>query len=291
MYRLTFLVLLVIFYSELKAQLVEVDNNVISAGDVVFGATNFTKTPLFLKVEFTELQNTTEDYRLVYYNKLEPGYNSLFNLTRANGSGVPFFSYKTKVYRSDPVANVNLDFPYLIPLEPGNNATIFDVKNIDGFWGDENLKSWTATGFNSSPGDAVYAARTGEIVEIVGQERTGNSDFWYNTWTNVITVLQPDGTLILYKNIIVRDRNLKLNQKIFAGQILGEVAPDSHEIVILIYHNSGRSDDLLFIIPQFITTPGKVEMVNSLMNINVIHPKEIRGLEMTQREQRRILGK
>ncbi len=289
MYKQIFIVLFVFLFSELKAQLVEVVNNYTSGGDVVFGATNFSQTPVFLEVEFTELQNTVDDRKRLYLNRLAPGYNSIFTLTRAIGPGLPYFYYKVKAYRSDPVANVNLDFPYLVPLKPGTTATVFDVLNIDGFWGDKKLKSWAATGFNAQPGENIYAARQGEIVEIVGEVRNDDPELWYNTWTNIITVLQPDGTLISYKNVIDRDHKLKLNQKIYAGQVLGEVAPNSNGIIILIYHNIIKSDDLMFIIPQFVIDPGKIEMVNQAMNIKVVHPNEIRGLEMTKKEQRKIL--
>ena len=289
MHRLIVLIIIIFFCSNLEAQLVEVENNIISGGDVVFGATNFSKTPVFIKVEFTELQNTIDDDIRIYYRKLAPGYNNIFNLTRRVGAGVPYFYYKIKAYRSDPVAKVDLKFPYLIPLAPGKTAKIFDVKDIAGFWGDVIPKSWFATGFVAQPGDAVYAARTGEVVEIVENTRTDNPELWYNTWTNIITLLQPDGTLISYKNVIDREKKLKLNQKIFAGQILGEVVPGTNEIVVVIYHNSGINDELLFVVPQFVTAPDKVEMINSSMRIDVVHPIEIRGLEMSKKEQRKIL--
>lgn len=288
MYRFYLLILTALFYSGLKAQLVEVVNNSTSGGDVIFGATNFSKTPVFLKIEFTELQNTMDDDILIRVNKLMPGYNNLFTLTRGFSPNQPYFYYKTGTYRSDPMANVNLDFPYLIPLKPKRVATVFDVPNIDGFWGEVKLKRWAATGFNVQPGEKIYAIRTGEVVEIVGNERKSNSEFWYNTWTNCITVLQPDGTLITYKNVIDSDKKLKLNQKIYAGQVLGEVAPRKDEITIVIYHNT-LDGDLSFIIPQYVTEPNKIEMLNRTMQIDVVHPKEIRGLEMTKREQRKHL--
>ena len=169
-------------------------------------------------------------------------------------------------------------------------VTVFDVKNIDDFWGEKNLKVGLLQVLMHNPVKLFMRARQGEIVEIVGKERNDDPESWYNTWTNVITLLQPDGTLITYKNVIVnKSFKLKLNQKIFSGQVLGEVAPNSDGIVILIYHNILESDDLLFVIPQFVTEPGKIEMVNQSMNIKVVHPKEIRGLEMTKREQRKFL--
>jgi len=289
MFRFSLFLLLVFFYSGLNAQLAEVVNNTTSGGDVIFGATNFTKTPVFLKIEFTELQNTTDDEIRIYYRKLSSGYNNIFNLTRHVGAGSPYFYYNVEAYRSDPVAKVDLDFPYLVPFTPGKTVSVFDVKDINGFWGNEKLKSWAATGFKAQPGDKIYASRTGEVVEIVEQTRTEESEFWYNTWTNIVTLLQPDGTLISYKNVIDPNHELKLNQKILAGQVLGEVAPGADGIIVLIYHNSGVNDDLLFVIPQFFIESGKVEMVNSLMSIKVVHPNEVRGLEMTKREQRKYL--
>ena len=217
MYKRILLILFVFLFSELKAQLVEVVNDYTSGGDVVFGATNFTKTPVFLKVEFTELQNTTDDRVRIYLKKLSPGYNNIFTLTRGFGPGLPYFYYNIRTYRSDPAANVNLDFPYLVPLAPGKTATVFDVKNIDGFWGDKKLKSWAATGFNAHPGEEVYAARQGEIVEIAGEIRDGNPEFWYNTWINIVTVLQPDGTLISYKNVLPNSRPISFQMKSIMG--------------------------------------------------------------------------
>jgi hypothetical protein len=95
--------------------------------------------------------------------------------------------------------------------------------------------------------------------------------------------------LITYKNVIAKDKKPELNQKIQAGEILGEVAPNASEIVLLIYHNTLKSTDLQFIIPLFVTAPGKTEIVNSAQNIGVIHPVEVRGLEMTKKEQKKIL--
>jgi len=70
---------------------------------------------------------------------------------------------------------------------------------------------------------------------------------------------------------------------------LGEAAPGSSEIVLMIYHNTLKSNDLLFVIPLFVTAPGKTEILNSALNIEVVHPREVRGLEMTKKEQKKFL--
>ena len=283
-------VILILCFSYLpsEAQLVEVQYDYNNVGDCIFGAHNNSKTPLFINLFFTNIENTTFKERSPYVKKVDPGFTGLFTLLREE-ERAPQFIFNINTYRSNPLANINLDFPYLVPFAPGTLVKPVDIKDIAGFWGDTEPKSWKATGFSASPGEPVYAARQGQIVEITGADREGDSKTWYHAWTNAITLLQPDGTLITYKNIVDKDKKLELNQKIQAGQILGEVAPNSTEVVLMIYHNALSSSDLLFIIPLFVTAPGKTEILNSALNIEVVHPVEVRGLEMTKKEQKNLL--
>lgn len=272
-----------------NAQPVEVQANYTSIGDVEFVAYNNTPAPLFLNVNFADLQNTTFDEPLPYIKLLEPGFNTLFTLLRRPDGGVPRFNYQLKTFRSNPMALADLDFPYLIPLEPGEKATVFDVENIDGFWGSDEPESWNATGFDVKSGDPVFASRIGTIVEITGAVRDGEPANWYHTWTNSVTVLQPDGTLICYRNVIDPDEKLKVNEKIFAGEQIGVVPPDANELILLIFQHSLNSDELRFVIPQFVLSENEAGLLLSSPKTPVVHPAEIRGLEMSRRERRKIL--
>ncbi|HKI90481.1 MAG TPA: hypothetical protein VKA38_15755 [Draconibacterium sp.] len=289
MNRFAALFIFIFFVKLSDAQLVEVQANYNSVGDVDFVAYNNYKAPLFLNIDFADLENTTFNEPLPYIKLLVPGFNSLFTLQRDLDAEVPRFNYQIKYFRSNPMAKVNLDFPYLIPLATGTEAQTFDVNNVNGFWGTEVPKGWLATGFNVAPGQAVYAARNGIVVEVIGAERNTDSQTWYNGWINVITLLQPDGTLMCYRNVVDPKKKLKLGDKIFAGQQFGLVAPGSSELVLLIYQDSLNSDDLLFIVPQFVTAKDKAEMITSSEKYKVIHPKEIRVLEMSKKEIRKIL--
>ncbi len=271
------------------SQLIEVQADYNAVGDCVFSAHNNTKMPLFLNIDFADLQNTTFNETLPYIKKLTPGFNSLFTLQRDVDADVPRFNYQIKSYRSDPAANVDLDFPYLVPFAPGTKISPFDVENINGFWGSSEPNLWVATGFKAQAGMPVLASRKGEIVEIAGAVRSGDPQFWYNAWTNSITVLQPDGTLMCYKNVSDKNKTLQLGETVYPGQQMGEVAPNESEILILIYQNTLSSPDLLFIIPQFVTAPGKLQIINPSMNIEVVHPAEIRGLEMSKKEKKKFL--
>ena len=283
------LIFLFIGLYTVNAQPIEVQANYNSIGDVEFVAYNNTPAPVFLNVNFADLQNTSFDEPLPYIKKLEPGFNTLFTLQRDLDANAPRFNYDIKFFRSNPMAEINLDFPYLIPLKPGVTASVFDVKSIEGFWGSEEPDSWVATGFKVLPGQPVYASRTGTVVEVVGAVRDGEPANWYHTWTNSVTVLQPDGTLICYRNVVDKNKKLKVNEKVYAGEQIGVVPPNSNELILMLFQNSLSSDDLRFIIPQFVNGVGEIELLISSKEYKVEHPEKIRGMEMTRRERRKLL--
>ena len=269
------------------AQPVEVQYDYNAMGDCIFGAYNNSKAPLFLHINFADLENTTFGEPLPYVKRLSPGFTNLFTLLRDPDGGVPRFNYEIKVYRSDPMAKIDLEFPYLIPFEEGRKVQVFDVEEIDGFWGSEGLDSWSATGFYAIPGDKVFACRKAVVVEVMGARRTG----WYNTWNNVITLLHPDGSLICYRNVVDAEELLEVGDQVYAGQQIGQVANGVDNIKLLIYHESMFTEDPLFLIPEFVVSEQNQSILNSTSSYVVVHPYEIRGLEMSKKEQKKILGK
>jgi hypothetical protein len=255
MVKLISFVIFLFIFLEINAQPVEVRADYNSAGDVHFVAYNNTKAPLFLNIRFDDLENTTFDEPLPYVRKLESGFNSLFSLLHDPGAGdYPRFHYDIKYFRSNPAARVDLDFPYLLPFQPGRVVQSLTVENINGFWGLAPLKSWSATGFKVQQGQKVFASRTGIITEIVTARRETNVMLFYNGWNYTITLLQPDGTLACYKNVVDVNNRLKVGQKVFAGQQLGEVSPGATELLFLVFHESFVSDEPVFVIPEFVVS-------------------------------------
>lgn len=287
---LTILVLVTIL--KLNAQLVDVQADYNAMGDCVFTAYNNTLAPVFLNIKFADLENTTFSEPLPYVKKLSPGFNNLFTLLRDQEADVPRFHYEIKVFRSNPIAKVDLQFPYLIPFEEGKHVKYFDVKEIDGFWGSEGLESWLAVGFYAQPGEDVYATRNGEVVEIVGKQRTGNSELWYHTWTNSVTLLQADGTLVCYHNVTMSEKELKIGDMVYAGQKFAKISNGADNLKLLIYHRSLFADGLLFVVPEFVTDEnGKHSILNASSDYAVNHPYDTRALEMSKKELKKILGK
>lgn len=288
MRRCISIIFLLLFHLAVQAQLAEVQADYNSTGDVVFSAFNNTPAPIFLNIDFADLENTTFNEPLPYIKMLEPGFNTLFTLFRVPDEDVPRFNYQIKVFKSNPWSIADLDFPYLIPLAPGEEIQVIDLKSLTGFMGPGEPESWNATGFAVQPGQQVYASRTGTIVEVAGAKRSGDPLTWYHTWNNSITLLQADGTLICYRNVIDNTKKLKAGQKVFAGQQLGEVAPGAEQLILVIFQHSLNSNNVRYIIPTF-ASEGKTGILLSSESYKVVHPGEIRGMEMTSREKRKFL--
>jgi hypothetical protein len=288
-YKFYSLIVLLLICIEANAQFAEVQANYNSSGDVDFVAYNNSPAPLFLNIDFADLENTTFNEPLPYIKLLQPGFNTLFTLHREPGADVPRFNHQIKIFKSDPWSLADLDFPYLIPLAPGEEVSPFEVKSLEGFWGSAEPQSWNATGFSVRPGQQVFAGRTGIIVEIAGAQRTGDPQTWYHTWNNSITLLQPDGTLICYRNVSDNTKKLKVGEKIFAGQPLGTSSAFSNELVVVIFQHSINSPDLRFVIPQFVTGEKETGVLLVSKRYKAIHPAEIKKLELTKKEIRRYI--
>ncbi len=286
-----FLLFFFLIFKSAFSQSVSVQADYNAMGDCLFSAYNNTQVPMFLNINLADLENTVFTEPLPYVKKLDPGFNSLFTLQRDPDADVPRFNYELKIFRSNPLAKTDLKFPYLFPFAEGRKVKAFDVKNIDGFWGQEGLKSWTATGFYATEGEQVFACRNGWVVEVAGAERSGEASTWYNTWTYTVTLLQDDGTLICYHNVSDRDKILKVGEKVFAGQAIGQISNGASELVVLIFRDSLFADSPTFIIPQFVFAHGQQGIVTTTTEYTVVHPDEIIGMEMTAREKRKILGK
>lgn len=289
MIKLLPLLFLIIISNSVYAQQVNVQADYNAMGDCLFSAYNNTKVPMFLNIDLADLENTVFTEPLPYVKKLDPGFNSLFTLLRDPDADVPRFTYQLRVFRSNPVAKVDLSFPYVLPFKTGEEVEVVAVDDIDGFWGQDEPESWYATGFSAQAGDEVFATRSGIIAEVVGESRSGEAQKWYNAWTNAITVLQEDGTLICYHNVIGDSKVLKVGEKVFAGQEIGKIAKNANTLVILIWHESLFSKSPRFIIPRFVSKQQEVPEILIVSNqYTVVHPQETLELEMSAKEKRKV---
>ncbi len=281
-----FFYLLISFFisTTVFAQKIEVQASYTDIGDVEFVAYNNTRVPLFLFINFADLSNATFDEALPYVKMVTPGYNDLFTLRRHLDAEAPRFNYEIDQFVSNPVANVDLDYPYLLPFKPQTkvqSVAIEDFKHpYKKFFAD-----YYSTIFKVLPAAPVYACRNGVVVAIKKDGVVPASA--YPGGYNSVTVLQSDGTLITYQNII--PKKLKEGKKIYAGEQIGNLLPQDSSLIIFITQNQLDSHELKPIIPKFQVDEEKVELVIGNRTFNVVHPKSVRGKEMTRREKRRHL--
>lgn len=257
-------------------------------GNSLFSAQNNAPFPVFLHVHFKEVSKLSFFEKQPYVKYLKPGFNELFKLEKSRERGIPKYDYEIKYLPSNPLVIVNLDFPYLLPFVEETLAVATKVNSIDGFTTNCHVKDWWANGFYAKPKQAVCASRTGIVVEIVN---LGDSVLPYEHCSNRITLLHADGTLASYLNVVSAEKKIKYDQKICAGELLGEIAPSSNDLIILFYKNKLFSNDLDFLIPKFQVNETIVKPLIYEKEYKVIHPISVRGLEMSKREKKKLLGK
>ncbi len=284
MKKLFYLLISFFFSTTVFAQKIEVQADYTDIGDVEFVAYNNTQVPLFLYINFADLSNATFDEVLPYVKMVTPGYNDLFILRRYLDAEAPSFNYEIDQFVSNPVANVDLDYPYLLPFKPQTtvqSVAIEDFKHpYKKFFAD-----YYSTIFKALPAALVYACRNGVVVAIKKDGvLTPNA---YPGGHNSVTILQPDGTLITYQNII--PKKLKEGKKIYAGEQIGNLLPQDSTLIIFITQSQLDSHELKPIIPKFQVDKESVELVVGNQILNVVHPKSVRGKEMTRREKRKHL--
>jgi len=94
-----------------------------------------------------------------------------------------------------------------------------------------------------------------------------------------------------YRNLEDSNTNLKIGEKIYAGQPIGKIARSANSLITIIYHESLFVDSPRFIIPRFVSKGNQAGILSFSQKYEVIHPDEIVGLEMSPKEKRIMIGK
>lgn len=273
----TFLVVCITLLS--GAQQVEVRADYDPDGNCLFSAYNNTPAPIFLKLNFADLQNTYFSGPLPFIQKLEPGYNDLFTLPRELSGDVPRFNYEISVVHSTPTPTIDLDFPYLLPFTPGSKVSTCELRDTLLLPDFEQRTEITGTNFVTQPNTPVLACRKGIIIAIQPYSRQ-KSKLAY-----ALTMLQPDGTLIAYYPVSIAPTQAKTGKTIYPGQTIGTTT--SANLKIVIYYKSLATQQIAFVVPQFVIKEKHTEILHSGQVYTIIHPPHVLHLEMSKKEQRR----
>ncbi|MCY1722190.1 hypothetical protein OU798_17685 [Prolixibacteraceae bacterium Z1-6] len=254
-------------------------------GNRIFSAHNNAKFPVYLHLYFKEISKLSFREKEPYVKLLQPGFNELFTLENYSERGQPPFEYTIKYYPSNPLAEVDLDFPYLFPFEEETTVVPKKVKSIDNFLTKYKTAGWSANGFYTLAGQVVCASRTGIVVEIL-TEREEDIIVPNHKRTSQITLLHANGTLACYLNVSATKSGLELNQKIYAGEGFAEIVSGADELIVLFYKNQLLSEELDFLVPKFQIDETEVKPVIYEKEYVVVHPVSVKVLELTKKEQR-----
>ena len=257
------------------------------SNSTLFSAYNKAEYPVFLHIYFNEVSRLSFHEKQPFIKKLPHGLTDLFVLDNSRERNLPRFPFKMKTYPSNPLAEINREYPYLLPLREGEVAIRRKVDNsskeLSVF---PNPKEGVFYGFQVEPGQEVCACRKGVVVDIhsVVTAKPGTDfqdDFSY------ITLLHEDGTLATYFNVETKGKTLQPNQTIFPGEVFCNIDSHSNKLIVTFYYNRLFSDDFIFLGPRFQLSATETNILSLDKEYQVVHPKEIRALEMTKKEKKK----
>ena len=196
---------------------------------LVYSATNNTvgRQTIVLNVEGRSFERA--DGSIPVVRELLPGSNRLLQLT--NISAYPRYGY---LWVAGCVDTKPRDIVYLPPVRAGKTTQLFPLQDI-GNWlkeqsGEEAEKpsAYISYAFALEPGDQVFAARRGTVIEIVENrdEPTGENLSYFERY-NYVVLEHEDCTRGKYAYFAKDGIDVGLGQLIEAGAPLGRVMDGS----------------------------------------------------------------
>lgn len=256
-----------------------------------FSAYNEAEYPLFVHIHFKEVSKLSFFEKQPYIKKIPHGFTNLFVLEKSHERNLPRFPFEFKVYPSNPLAVVDLNFPYLLPFCEGEKAILQEVDTSNQVLSVlPNKEDGFYYGFRAFPGQEICACRKGVVVDIfsnieVNPENNSMEGYSY------ITLLHEDGTLATYFNATSKNEPLKLNQTIYPGNVFSHLNSISNQVIVAVYYNRLFSNDFIFISPKFQLPETDANLLEINKKYTVTHPKEIRLLEMNKKEKKKLAAK
>lgn len=250
-----------------------IEMDVKRANDKIsFNATNRSLFDYTLIINFTNLQNV---FPMVFMReiKLHPGYNNLFDLTIKNSNQGVSYEYSIR-YSMRLAKNPDLTFPYLVPVAKGR--IVYLITAIDG-----NEKKLVVNQFKTQEGDTIFAMRRGLVTAL--PEDNGKVDRIFKSGS--LEVLQPDGTLAIYRGIKVTPA-VRLGHQVFAGQPIG-LANNKGFLTITVLTSI---ENLKFkeVPVMYSTEPGKIISQESIDGVKVLFPEDVLKKELAQKELKKF---
>ncbi|HPF51133.1 MAG TPA: M23 family metallopeptidase [Draconibacterium sp.] len=307
--KITYLILLLLgsfFFIDSNAQssIITVDSKRNTDRSVSFSFQKKKFGTYFLSVWFTRLNNANSSG---YNGEIVGAAGQLFTLKPSTDNQDISYSYKYWYIRGKLKPNFDPDFLYFLPTGLNKEASVYNMTNLsERYFGSARPKSWAAYQFIVSEGDTAFAARKGEVVEIVSDnDYHTDVEVSYQSTINTILIEHADGTFARYEGINKSGILVKEGQYVYPGTPLGTVAKyDKREqgqlrfsLFYLDFVDPGKEPSktmkdkvnyYAFINPVFLTTDGIQKLENG-KSYEADIDNELLTKELTKREKKKFL--
>ncbi len=192
--------------------------------NLVYSATNNTvgRQTIVLNIEGRSFERA--DGSIPVVRELLPGPNRLIQLT--NASNMPVYGY---LWVAGCVDTKPEKIIYLLPVAEGKATRVSPLQGMDEFIAEqtdntEKPTEHVAYAFSANPGDQIYAARRGTVIEIVEKNPvpTGKNLSYYEDH-NFLLLEHDDCTRGKYSLFAEDGIEVGLGQLVEAGEPLGKV--------------------------------------------------------------------
>jgi len=307
--KITYLILLLLgsfFFINSNAQngIITVDSKRNTDKSVSFSFQKKKLGTYFLSVWFTRLSNANSSG----YNREVIGpVGQLFTIKPSNDNQDISYSYSYWYTRGKLKPKFDPDFLYFLPTGLNKEASVHNMTNLnERYFGSTKPKNWVAYQFIVSEGDTAFAARKGEVVEIISDnDYHTNAEVSYQSTVNTILVEHADGTLAKYEGIDKSGVLVEEGQYVYPGTPLGTIAKydirEQGQLRFSLYYldfvnpgeESGKTmkdkvNHYAYIDPVFFTTGGIQKLENG-KSYKADIDNELLTKEFTNREKKKLL--
>ncbi len=246
-----------------------IDIEVTNEGNkFTFYANNRSFYPYMLELRIDDSQNLVP----ARYNgsfKVLPGKNLLVTLSKKNDELGSTYRYSMGFMIGILSENVDLTFPYLLPVR---NAFGFVYNDIENNIIERDF-------FKISPGDSVYAMRRGQVVAVpemfFGADRISKGPS--------LEVMHPDGTIMIYDNLDADNAIAKIGKTVYPGEVLG-IIDDAGILETRLYMIMGMGSIRGIEINYCASETSTIKFSEKLKDGPYIFPVGIITREMSKRE-------
>lgn len=257
----------------------------------------------YLELIFSQIVNATP---ISFKETISSKNGSLFILKPLTTMSQIGYRYNYSYVRGMLNPKVDNTYEYILPFSKGKTAMVADVANINSdYFGSALPGRWKAFQFFMNPGDTVFAARKGVVVEITdGFEPDPTKSFAYNSNSNSVLVEHEDGTLAYYGILKSKSIMVKVGQTIFPHSpiaIAGTLDTDDHtQIRFYVYFltngnvkdenkmaSSIKSIYYSFVDPVFYTQEGSIHLT-SMHKYTADYTSDLLIRELSKKEIKKL---